>query len=305
MSLTIYQESISNARYKGEGVTAAEVLQTAALVARARKDLSDADYEQLKAASGINPKVWSKLLQIGQDDRLLRLADQLPPSYTTIHGIHCLSSHELQQALDDGAIRPTVAMAVLRRWLQEIRQDKDPEGGPGQLTPPVHGPLVTLQQGRTLTQEEWDKLRSDLEVLVSPYDIKCLYPAASTLLAVKRKCAHQRSIAIGKQLLDRLEESWKNAPEDLKSLFSINALNDLIECSLQAFTGFFMKLAGSREVFWDLYGNSYILKIALEFNRASSRAQRFNYKRRLREIEERHPKFAGMVNEIATAWMDY
>lgn len=304
MSLSTYQRSLSASRYKGEGISAAEVLQTAALVAGARADLSDDDYEQLRDGAGINPKVWSKLLQIGHDTRLPPLVSQLPPSYTTIHGIHCLTSSELQQALDDGAIRPTVAMAVIRRWLQEVRQQKDAESALLQASLPVQGPLVTLHQGRALTQMEWDELRVKLEELVAPYEIKCLYPLAGTLLAAKRKTAQQRANAIGEKLLLRLQESWHDAPEDLKSLFKLNSPKDLVDCSLQTFTGFYMKLAESRDLFWQKHGADYILKIALEFNKAPTRAQRFNYKRRLHEIETRHSEYAITVQEVFFEWMD-
>ena len=304
MSLSTYQQSLSASRYKGEGISAAEVLQTAALIAGARADLSDEDYEQLREASGINPKVWSKLLQIGQDTRLPPLVSQLPPSYTTIHGIHCLTSSELQQALDDGAIRPTVAMAVIKRWLQEVRQEKD--GGGALLQAPllVQGPLVTLQQGRALSQMEWDELRVKLEELVGPYEIKCLYPLSGTLLAAKRKTAQQRACAIGETLLVRLQKSWSDAPEELKSLFRLNSPKGLVDCSLQTFTGFYMKLAESRDLFWQKHGSDYILKIALEFNKAPTRAQRFNYKRRLLEIQNRHSEYASTVKEVFLEWID-
>lgn len=304
MSLTTYQRSLSASRYKGEGISAAEVLQIAALIAGARSDLSDEDYEQLREGAGVNSKVWSKLLQIGQDTRLPPLVSQLPPSYTTIHGIHCLTSSELQQALDDGAIRPTVAMAVVRRWLQEVRQEKVDGGARLEAQLSVQGPLVTLQQGRALTQMEWDELRVKLEELVRPYEVKCLYPLAGTLLAAKRKTAQQRASAIGEKLLVRLQQSWSDAPEDLKSLFKLNSPKDIVDGSLQTFTGFYMKLAESRDLFWQKNGADYILKIALEFNKSPARAQRFNYKRRLQEIENRHPEYASTVKEVFLEWID-
>ena len=64
------------------------------------------------------------------------------------------------------------------------------------------------------------------------------------------------------------------------------------------FTGFLNRVRKNREGFWTFHGHDYLHKVALEYSKTISRAQRFNYKRRLKEVAETHPTLASRVSSI-------
>ena len=98
-TLDRFLELLNAGSYQSDSVE--EVLQTCDLI-RAEKDtLSEDLFKVLRYQSGIKPKVLSKLLQIGVDDRLDALEDKLPPKYSTIHQIHCLTDKELKAAREE------------------------------------------------------------------------------------------------------------------------------------------------------------------------------------------------------------
>ena len=65
-------------------------------------------------------KVWSKLLQIGLDDRLSSIKDALPSGWSSIHQIHCLNDEELKEAVEQGVIHPRVSQGAINRWLKHF-----------------------------------------------------------------------------------------------------------------------------------------------------------------------------------------
>ena len=66
-------------------------------------------------------KVWSKLLQIGLDDRLEGIKENLPSTYTTLHLVHCLSDEELKVGVEEGHVHPKVSQGSLNRWIKYFR----------------------------------------------------------------------------------------------------------------------------------------------------------------------------------------
>jgi len=55
---------------------------------------------------------------------------------------------------------------------------------------------------------------------------------------------------------------------------------------------------------WSGCGREYCLKVALEFNRTESRAQRHNYKKRLQEVGKTHPEWSKTAEEIADQFLN-
>ena len=71
------------------------------------------------------------------------------------------------------------------------------------------------------------------------------------------------------------------------------------------FTGFLHRVRGGRDGFWTFHAHDYIHKIALEYLKTDSRGQRFNYRRRLREVAQQHPHLAKKVQMTVEDWMKY
>ena len=64
---TAFLKELKDGDLKG---TVDQVLATCAVIARAKDVLSDGDFRDLRDQSPYTEKVWSKLLQVGMDDRL-------------------------------------------------------------------------------------------------------------------------------------------------------------------------------------------------------------------------------------------
>ena len=100
----------------GEGI-----LMICLVIKEANETLTDEAFRDLRSKCDVSEKVWSKLLQVGKDGRLLEIKSSLPSKYTTIHQIHCLSDEELKEGIKDGIINPNVSEGNLTKWLKEIR----------------------------------------------------------------------------------------------------------------------------------------------------------------------------------------
>ena len=100
---TAFLKELKDGDLKG---TVDQVLATCAVIARAKDVLSDGDFRDLRDQSPYTEKVWSKLLQVGMDDRLEGVKEHLPPSYTTLHKIHCLTDEELKRECRTGTSIP-------------------------------------------------------------------------------------------------------------------------------------------------------------------------------------------------------
>ena len=57
--------------------------------------------------------------------------------------------------------------------------------------------------------------------------------------------------------------------------------------------------------FWISHAHDYIHKIALEYLKASSRAQRLNYRCRLKDVAETHTHLASKVQDTLDGGMKY
>ena len=51
------------------------------------------------------------------------------------------------------------------------------------------------------------------------------------------------------------------------------------------------------------YTPPYVYKLALEFQKAESRSQRFNYKRRLKQLADKQPDLKELIDEVLETYM--
>lgn len=280
--------------------TVQEVLSTCEVVARAKEALTEQDFRELRDRSPYTEKVWSKVLQVGMDQRLLLHAEQLPASYTTLHKIHCLTDEELQKGIEEGHIHPKVSQGALDRWLRFERFQSDEEADPGNFKA-----LASVLAPTDLEEETLERFKGDLEKLVGIYGFKTQYEGGQTMVALRQQRSLDNAGVLGGKLAKDLRSTWKNSKEELKTLFGFASLDDLVNAPMSAFTGFLNKHRKGREDFWRFHAHDYIHKIALEYLKADTRAQRFNYRRRIKEIAERHGHLAEKVKETLDEHMNY
>jgi hypothetical protein len=277
-----------------------DILRVCGVIKTAKESLTPDEFRDLRDDSPYSEKVWSKLLQIGLDDRLEGVKDHLPPLYTTIHLIHCLTDEELVLGTRDGHIHREVTQGSLNRWIRHQRFQKGSEV--------ISGDFRTLVQVITppeVSEEVMEGFKQELEGLVSRYGFRTQYEEDHSMVEVRQQRSQDRSQELVSVLTKDLESTWVEGEQDLKNLFSLTSLDDLVLAPMSSFTGFLNRVRGNRKKFWDIHSVDYIHKVALEYLRTTNKGQRFNYKRRLKEVAESHPNLAQKVQVILDKWMKY
>lgn len=284
-----------------------DILHITKVIRTARETLSEEDFRDLRdrwvKSQGMDKggqKVWSKLLQIGLDDRLEELKDHLPCTYTTLHLVHCLSDEELKVGVAEGHIHPKVSQGSLNRWVKYFRFE-----GQTEEVPEDFSSLVKVLGPASVSEEVLNRFKGDLDKLVSVYGFKTQYEEDQTMVTLRQQRSVDRSQEMESRLTKDLRSTWDRAEDSLKTLFSLGSLEDLVLAPMQTFTGFLNKVSKGRDQFWSLHGTDYIHKVALEYLRTTARAQRFNYRRRLKEVATSHPQYAEMVRNTLEEWMKY
>lgn len=297
-TLDRFLELLNAGSYQSDSVE--EILQTCALIRAAKDTLSDDLFKDLRDQSGINPKVWSKLLQIGVDDRLDALQDKLPPKYSTIHQIHCLTDEALKAAQEEEILYPALSQGVLNRWLKDYRIR-----GTDQELPEDFTQVVQVLGPSEMPEDTLDRFKGDLEKLVSVYGLKTQYEGGDTMTSLRQQRSQDKSQELVAILLKDLKSTWDGSDAEVRTQFQLESLEDLVQSAIGTFTGFLNKVRGGRVGFWTFHGHDYLHKIALEYLKTDSRGQRFNYRRRMKEVAERHEQFAEKVSKTLDGWMQY
>ena len=277
-----------------------DILRVCRVISTAKEFLNPDDFKDLRERSPYSEKVWSKLLQIGLDDRLEGVKDHLPPLYTTIHLIHCLTNEELVLGTRDGHIHREVTQGSLNRWIRHQRFQKGSE-----VIPEDFRTLVQVITPPEVSEEVLEGFKQELEGLVSRYGFRTQYEEDHSMVEVRQQRSQDRSQELVSVLTKDLETTWVEGEQDLKNLFSLYSLEDLVLAPMSSFTGFLNRVRGNRKKFWDVHSVDYIHKVALEYLRTTNKGQRFNYRRRLKEVAESHPNLAQKVQVILDKWMKY
>ena len=284
-----------------------DILQITKVIRSAKESLSEDEFRDLRdrwiRSQGMEKggqKVWSKLLQIGLDDRLEGIKENLPSTYTTLHLVHCLSDEELKVGVKEGHVHPKVSQGSLNRWIKYFRFE-----GRTEQVPEDFSPVVKVLGPASVPEDVLTRFKGDLDKLVSVYGFKTQYEEDQTMVTLRQQRSVDRSQEMESRLTKDLRSTWDRAEESLKTLFSLSSLEDLVLAPMQTFTGFLNKLREGREGFWMLHADDYIQKNALEYLKSASKGQRFNYRRRLKEVAEKHPHLAKTIEKTLAGVMSY
>jgi hypothetical protein len=276
---------------QGHGKTAYEVLESGQTLAGMEQRLSSEDFQTLCKSTGWHPKVISKLLVIGRDKRLVPLLPQLPGSYSAIYPLTTLSDAELNLAVSEGICRPDASSREVLDWIKVKRLE-------GMDLPET----VTFSgtSADPLTKERKAALMAALQQAALPFGVTVVEGSAREVGTRKATKASRESIAqnLLQQLTADLTPVVEEAPETLLKDFEVFSAEDLAAGEIRTLTGVLVRLCGSSQGMWESYGPLYCRKVALEFNRTDSRAQRFNYRKRLLEVKGKHPHLSDLVDDL-------
>ena len=276
---------------RGQGKTAAEVIDTGQTLALMEQQLTPEDFQTLCKGTGWHPKVITKLLVIGRDKRLLPLIPQLPGSYSAIYPLTTLTDAELNLAVSEGTCRPDGSSREVLDWIKVKRLE-------GMDLPETLAFVGTSAD--PLTKERRSALLAALQQAALPFGVTVVEGNAKEVGTRKATKASRETIAqqLLHQLIADLTPVVEEAPHTLLQEFEVFSAEDLAEGEIRTLTGVLVRLCGSSQGMWESYGPIYCRKVALEFNRTESRAQRFNYRKRLLEVKGKHQHLTDLVDAL-------
>jgi hypothetical protein len=264
------------------GSTAAEVLETAALVAAANADWDKDSIAAFQEEQKIHQKVWGKLVSIARSQNLQSLpAENLPASYTALYALEVMSPQELKAAVQEGLVRSDASSRSILDWTKAYRLRGT---GIEQEIP------LTLVVREDLSVEQQHDLLNALTKVAEQFGAEVLEGKGGIRQAeVKSDQRKARAAEIEEELKQLLGLLVRDAPDALKQQFQVSCAADLISGSRERFTGFLkvLQAKGDKSVFWVKYGRAYCLKYARDFNLTDSRAERYQLKKRVMMALER------------------
>ena len=282
---------------QGHGKTAYEVLESGQTLGVMEQRLTPEDFQTLCKGTGWHPKVISKLLAIGRDKRLVPLLPQLPGSYSAIYPLTTLTDAELNLAVSEGICRLDASSREVLDWIKVKRLE-------GMDLPET----LTFSGTSTdpLTKERKAALLAALQQAALSFGVTVVEGSAKEVGTRKATKASRESIAqhLLQQLIADLTPVVEEAPHTLLQEFEVFSAEDLAEGEIRTLTGVLVRLCGSSQGMWESYGPIYCRKVALEYNRTDSRAQRFNYRKRLLEVKGKHSHLADLVDDLLDSQMN-
>ena len=282
---------------QGHGKSAYEVLESGQTLALMEQRLTPEEFQTLCKGTGWHPKVISKLLAIGRDKRLVPLLPQLPGSYSAIYPLTTLTDAELNLAVSEGICRLDASSREVLDWIKVKRLE-------GMDLPET----LTFSGTSTdpLTKERKAALLAALQQAALSFGVTVVEGSAKEVGTRKATKASRESIAqhLLQQLIADLTPVVEEAPHTLLQEFEVFSAEDLVEGEIRTLTGVLIRLCGSSQGMWESYGPIYCRKVALEFNRTDSRAQRFNYRKRLLEVKGKHSHLADLVDDLLDSQMN-
>jgi len=272
---------------RGYGESAASVLNTGKRLAAIQDKTSPDDFRVFRSEVSWHPKVFSKVLTIGKDSRLERHLKDLPDSYSAIYALSLLSDEDFAAAVKEGIVSSTASVRFITDW-SKTRQ--------------LHGNAVVdeipivLTARKSLGEEKTAELLDALKNTAAQFgaNIRTGSGTKSEVIAEERESIAD---ALSEGLTKRMDVVVKSSDPQLCQQFGVKNGSQLARAEMRVFTGFLVKTTGSSSAMWERHGTDYCEKISFEFNSTDSRAQRFNYKKRLLEVKERHSQLGTVVDK--------
>lgn len=282
---------------KDYGNTAAEVLQTCALVAEYAQEHTPEQVKAFQESVQINPQVWSRLIALHKDKRLKAHLERLPKSYTALYAISRMDDQEIEDAVKQGIIHPQASSHSVLAWTKEFRQSSGAEVPPWKCM---------VLPSKVLNPADISLLTARFNQVAEEFD--CRFVDASDYIPPKRdKYADRKALlpALQQELLKLLEPKYLALSERERHSLGISCLHDCLHLDSTAFLKFLFpdlpargRLASQRK-----YEKDYVLKIAQEFILTDSRSTRFNLKRRLASLKETRPELIEVIDYVVSTYM--
>lgn len=280
---------------KDYGDTASEVLQTCALVAEYAQENTPDHVKSFQEQVKINPQVWSRLISLHKDSRLKKHLDKLPASYTALYAIHRMKDEEIEAAVQQGVITSTASSHSILRWTQDNRSIS------GEAVPPWRCLVVF---GEEIEKKDFVEMRRRMDQIAQEYGAKLIgemeyIPLESKEDREKIDLMHRLECKI----LELAMPMHVRMTEHQRSKTGVGRVEDFLEIDLMTFGSILRADAKYHEGGKNAYPPIYVYRLALEYLGTDSRSQRFNYKRRLKQLAESQPELSGCIDEVFAEYM--
>lgn len=196
------------------------ILEVASVCAEASGTLSPAEKKQLLESLPFSPATFSKLVQIGHDQRLHsdEVRGLLPPNYSIIYSIGRLDGLDFHDALTQGVISPTLKRADLEKWRHKITNKEEKE----RRVPPLPDAyFAALLLKSDLSEAQRTKLCDSLEALKSEFCVEVVYAEDRYIKAMGRWHERVRKAMVA-QIRRRVRETTKDRKRKHGSAFANN-----------------------------------------------------------------------------------
>ncbi len=280
---------------KDYGNSASEVLMTCVHVAEYAKQSSAQEIKELQQRVNINPQVWSRLILLSKDSRLLQNKGRLPRSYSALYAISRLTNEEFQLALDRLVIHSETSSHSVLAWTKEQRSL--PESVQDRIK-------LYLCFTREVSTGEKDVLIGRLNDIAKEYDAS-IGDEDAQMSPEKKEV--ENLVSLKKEIEFRLIENcghifFNGITERERNAMGLDTVGDFAHKPLTEYKHI-ANVARRRLGENTAYGEDYVIKIAYEYLKTDSRSQRFNYKRRLKQLAEKQPDLKELIGEVLETYM--
>jgi len=281
---------------KDYGRNAAEVLETCALVAEYAREHTPDQVKAFQEKVAINPQVWLRLLALHRDERMKKHLEHLPPSYTALYAIHRMRDEEIDAAVQQGVITPRASSHAILSWAKQNRQRA------GETIPPWRCLIVFDQE---VDKKDLSAMRFRINQITREYGARLV----SEIDYIQEEPAADNQ---KKQIIEELEKKVLELARPFHERMTqrerrnagVQELENLLHLDVMTF-GWITRPDEDihSKAMRHRYSPAYVYKFALEFHKTDSRSQRFNFKRRLRDLAVKQPDLKELIDDIMSTYV--
>lgn len=281
---------------KDYGDTAAQVLKTCSLVAEYAQEHTPDQIKAYQERVGINSQVWLRLLALHRDERLKKHLKDLPASYTALYAVSRMKDEEIEAAVQQGVIHPKASSLHILSWCKQNRQRS------GEGIPPWRCLMVF---DRKIDDSEYSLMRRRINEITAEYGARlvseCDYIQSN---ASQDETKQQKIAELEQRILELAEPFHARMTERERHKAGALELENLLHLDIMTI-GWITRPDSDIDAraMRHRYTPAYVYKFALEFLKTDSRSQRFNYKRRLKQLAEKQLDLKVLIDEVLETYM--
>ena len=280
---------------KDYGSNAAEVLETCALVAEYAHEHTPDQIKAFQERVSINPQVWLRLLALHRDERLKKHLNDLPASYTALYAVSRMKDEEIDAAIRQGIIHSSASSHAILHWTKEKRLVS------GETVPPWRCLVVFEEE---MDSKDFGVMRRRINKVAQEYGAKLISELDYIPSNSKEDKAKVDLInGLELKIVELAMPMYVRMTGHQKSREGIGRPEDFLEVDLMTFGAVLRSDAKYFEGGKNAYSSIYVYRLALEYLRTDSRSQRFNYKRRLRDLAVKQPDLGELVGKVLETYM--